>query len=158
MTTWSREWVGAETRLLAEWLLAKHPTATTYQQQPVGPIDVPPGSPSDSPQYVRMLGRYRRKVDAVVSYPDSTLLVEAAIIPSAGKLGQLLHYAQLFPKTPEFHQLVRRPVALVLLVAQDDAEVEALARQHGCLWEVFSPNWVSAYLIERLPRRNRESG
>ncbi len=157
MGTWTREWVGAETRLLSEWLVAFHPTATVHLQAPLGPVDLPPDSPSDSPAYLRMLGRYRRKADAVVIYPASVILVEAAILPDPGKMGQLMHYRELFAGTPEFEDVAGRPLTALLLVAQDDATVRNLAARQGFAWQVFCPNWVSAYLVERLPRRNRSS-
>jgi len=100
------------------------------------------------------LGNYRRKVDCILAYPDSVYLVEAAILPDPGKMGQLEYYLDLFPMTPEFADLVHLPRRGVLLVAQDEAPLRARAEWKDLLWVVYQPLWVGAYLVERIPRRN----
>jgi hypothetical protein len=155
MAPWKRPWVGAESELLADWLSKYHPAATVHMQVRIGPI-TPPGEPaSQDPAYLRLLSSYQRKVDSVVVYPDRVILVEAAVLPDPGKLGQLEYYLELWPLTPDPPAPLNLPVSGLLLVGQEDAPLRSLAVRKGLAWQVYTPNWLSAYLVSRIPRRNR---
>lgn len=102
-----------------------------------------------------MVGVWRRWADAVVLLPEELLLVEAAIRPNPGKIGQLELYQMLVPHTPELSQYRDRPVAMVLLYAIEDPAVNLLARRKGIRCIQYKPEWLPDYLELLMPRERR---
>lgn len=155
MANGKRAWTGAETRLLGEWLAQRHPGRITAQRVRLGrvPDELTQDGLSDSE--VRALSAWKRWADALVILEGTVLLVEAAIIASPGKLGQLEVYLALWPETEERAPYHTWPVRGHLLCAVGDPVVERIAIGKGFTYEVFCPAWVTNYLAEMAPHRRR---
>lgn len=150
-----RPWVGAETRLVAEWLAARHPDAHTLQHVRVGPITPQTDDPDLADAELRMLGSWRYWVDAILIYPHEVILVEAGILPDPGDVSRLELYTRLWPLTPDVGDIVTLPARGHLVYGVPCAALEAVALEHGLSWETFTPPWVPEYLASRHPARLR---
>jgi hypothetical protein len=157
MAATNRTWQPAETRLVAEYLAVHYPDKRALQRVRVGriPSELPQGGLS--PEELRMLGVWRRWVDAVVFDGPTVLLIEAAIRPDPGDISQLDLYMRLFPTTPEFSDVRPADLRGGLVYAIDDPPVRSLARDRGYTVAIFRPPWVDDYLRGLFPRHRRAS-
>jgi hypothetical protein len=152
MGRWSVPWVGAESRLLSEWLAIRWPNNRVLVHVRVGriPIELGPDGLTDA-QY-RMLGVWRRWADAVIPLPDRLLIVEAGCIPDPGDISQLQYYLRLAPDTPELAEFGGLPCHGHLLYGCRDPVVEQMGVAAGLTIETFSPAWLQSYLSTRSLR------
>jgi len=104
-----------------------------------------------------MVGSWRRWADAIVYPPPDLILIEAAIRPNPGKIGQLKLYALLLPHTPELTPYKTAKIRLVMLYAIEDPATTYLARQQGIEAVEYKPTWLPAYLRLLMPRERRGS-
>ena len=151
----NRTYRPVEARLVSEYLASQWSAYRTVQHVRVGAFVSPGDDRELTPGESRMLGTWRRWIDAIVIRPASTLLIEAAVIPHPGDISMLEAYMRLWPATPEFPEARDRPAAARLVYAVYDQTVEALAMERGILTEVFSPPWVKDYLDTLYPRKRR---
>lgn len=149
----NRTYTPAETRLLAEYLVEKFPHVRTLQHVRVGPIDSYSQIPDLTEAESRMLGVWRRYVDALVFQPGHVLVVEATIFPEPGYVSRLIHYCRLFPQTPEFEEFRRFPVRGLLVAAVHDPTTAAMAEEFGVDYDEYRPPWVLDYLKTVQPRK-----
>lgn len=150
-----RQWTGAETRLVSEYLAAHYGDRTTAQRVRVGRIPYELPTEGLSPSEIRALGIWRRWVDAVVWLDREVLLIEAGIRPDLGDVSKLEGYSHLFPMTPEFAEYADWPVRGMLLYAIDDPVIHRLAQPRGFTITIFCPAWVDGYLLESAPHLRR---
>lgn len=148
-------WTGAETRLLGEWLAKRWGHRTTRQRVRVGSIPPQLELPHLSPDDLRMVGVWRRWVDAIVIDPPRVHIIEAGIIAAPGDVSQLELYIRLFPQTPELREYAHLELCGRLLWAVPDPVVADMARERGLAVEVFSPPWIGKYLAGRLAHNRR---
>ena len=155
MASERQAWRPAESRLLAEYLAARWPHDRTITRVRVG--ERHPGltqADLTDPER-RMLGVWRRWVDAVIVLAAEVILVEAAIRPDPGDISQLDLYMRLWPATPEFADLRGRRARGHLLYAQEDPIIRQLALERGYTVEVWRPAWVDGYMESLSPRARR---
>lgn len=145
-----------ESRLIAEYLAAKHPNARVILQPRLGAVAPQGAPPNASASELRMLGVWRRYPDAVVIYPTRVIIIEAALKPDPGKLALLELYARLFPLTTEFEEYRHLPVDTLLVWAIEDAVISQMARERGIRVDVFQPPWVVEWL-DSLRWRDRRA-
>jgi hypothetical protein len=103
----------------------------------------------------RLLGVWRRWVDAVVFDPPRVILIEGAVLPDPGDVSQLELYLRLFPQTPEFADFRTAPLEGHLVYGVDDPTIRGLARERGMTVHIFQPSWLGSYLLTRLPGHRR---
>lgn len=144
-----------EARLLAEYLAAAYPGYRTLQHTRVGPLHPELDLPYLTPDERRMVGVWRRWVDAVIVRDRDVLLVEASVLPRPAAVAQLEVYLRLWPRTPEYPDLTRLPARGLLVSACDDPEIRMLCRARDYLNVVYRPRWVDAYLATLAPRQRR---
>jgi hypothetical protein len=149
----NRGWNPVETRLVAEYVARRWPDALAYQRVRVGPLPESQAGEPVSASELRMLGVWRRWVDAVVVLPGECILIEAAVKPEPGHVAQLELYMDLWPQTTEFAQYLSRPARGLLVFAVDDPGIHALVRRRGYTMDIFCPPWVRAYLLDLYPRQ-----
>lgn len=152
-----RSWQPREMQMVAEWLAKTFPGDPYMTRVRLGAPRPSVPRPDMTPEELAMVGVWRRWADAVVILKDRLLLVEAAIRPNPGKIGQLELYALLLPHTPEFFKYRHLPVELVLLYAIEDPAVVFLARRKGIRCIMYKPAWLPAYLELLMPRERRGS-
>lgn len=152
-----RSWQPREMQMLAEWL-AKTQKGKKFRMR------VRLGSPRGSrpeeeltPAERAMVGSWRRWADAIILEEDKVVLVESAIRPNPGKIGQLELYRLLLPHTPELGAYRGLPVQMVLLYAIEDPATIMLARSKGIKAIQYQPAWLPEYLEILMPRERRGS-
>lgn len=141
----------AEALLVSEYLAQRWPKAETWQRVRVGgyPRNLPTEGLTEAER--RMLGVWRRWVDAVTFFDGRVTLIEAGVLADPGDVSQLDLYLRLFPHTQEFQDYIRYPRRGLLVYAISDPVVNELARERGYTVDTFCPPWVVAYLRRRLP-------
>ena len=131
-----------EAKLLNEFLEKYFPTAMTWKRVRLGP--------SPKPEEHKWYQVIRRWADAVVYDGKKVTIIEAKVKAEVGAIAQLELYKQLFPKTPEFSLLKKKPVELPLVVGWHDPEVENLCKQKNIKYVVFQPKWLKEYLTRMV--------
>ena len=152
MNTVNRSWQPAETRLLAEYLAMFYADYPCQERVRVGSYRGTLEIPGLTPAEVRLLGVWRRWVDAVVLMPAETILIEAAIRPDPGDVSQLELYMHLWGSTPEFADRATLPTRGELVYAVPDPVIPMLAARRGFTVHLFRPAWVKGYLLTLPPR------
>lgn len=104
-----------------------------------------------------MVGAWRRWADAIILEDDKLTLIEAAIRPNPGKIGQLELYKLLLPQTPELAPWRGAKIEMVLLYAIEDPATVHLARSKGIRCIEYKPTWLPNYLSLLMPRERRGS-
>src|SRR6266566_2634589 len=97
-----RDWTPREGRLVAEWVVATFPTADIRFRVSLGNLRQSIDTVGLTDAELRLLGRSRRWVDAMIVEPATVHLVEGKIRLTPGALEQLELYKLLFPLTPEY--------------------------------------------------------
>ena len=105
---------------------------------------------------LRMLGVFRRRVDAVVYLPDRLLLVEAVMRSQPGKISTLNLYEMLVPQTPELRPYGHLPVQKVLLYCIEDPVLNILAQKDDILPIQFVPSFFDEW-FDKLARRKKRA-
>jgi len=150
-----RDWTPRETRLVAEWVTQTWPAAIWKFRVDVGDLTPAMSATGLSAAELRKLGRSRRWVDAMVIEPRTVHLIEAKIRLEPGALEQLELYKELWPRTPEFAELVDRDLQLHLVYAVEDPVLTAIARRRGVQVHIYHPPWVDDYLALLQHRERR---
>ena len=154
MTT-RREWSPVETKLVAEFCAVRYPGKRTLQRVRVGqvPSDLEVAGLEDAE--IRMLGVWRRWVDALVVDPPVLRVIEASMVPDPGDVSQLELYMHLVPKTPDLEEFVDLTPIGLLVYAIDDPVIHRLAADRGFTVEIYQPPWLAQYLKRIFPRERR---
>ena len=150
-----RAWQPREMQMVAEWLAKTFPGDPYMTRVRLGTPRSSTPRQDMTPEELAMVGVWRRWADAVVILRDRILLIEAAIRPNPGKIGQLELYALLLPHTPEFFKYSALPVELCLLYAIEDPAVLFLARRKGIRCIEYKPSWLPDYMALLQPRERR---
>ena len=150
-----RSWQPRESQMLAEWLALFHSGDQYKMRVRLGSPRPTTPRPDMTPEELAMVGVWRRWADALVVLPDKLILIEAAIRPNPGKIGQLELYRLLLPHTPEYSTHKDLPIELLLLYAIEDPAVVMLARSKGIRCVLFKPMWLDDYLKLLNPRERR---
>jgi len=140
---------------VAEWVTQTWPAAIWKFRVDVGDLTPAMSATGLSAAELRKLGRSRRWVDAMVIEPRTVHLIEAKIRLEPGALEQLELYKELWPRTPEFAELVDRDLQLHLVYAVEDPVLTAIARRRGVQVHIYHPPWVDDYLALLQHRERR---
>ncbi len=146
-----------EMQMVTEWLQKYHTMDRWVTQVRVGGIN-PQSTRSALTQSERaMIGGRRRWVDAIILYKDKVSLIEAAIRPNPGKIGQLELYILLWPSTPEYQAWSGLPIDPIFLYAIEDPALNYMARTKGIRCIEYKPAWLEDYKKLLFPRERRGS-
>ena len=148
-----RRRTNASTKLLHEWLTLRYPETVPMYELRLGPTEKHLLNREVSPALEAMLRNSNWFADAVLLLPSEGLVIEAKVDPEPGAVGQVLFYLRLLWRTPELSGSMHLPLVPVVLFAEDDSEVSAFARQLGCRVEIYTPDWIETYLVERQFQR-----
>jgi hypothetical protein len=132
----NRDYRPVEARLLSEWLAVRHADDRCLQRVRVGSLHPSLVETGLDTGELRLLGVWRRWVDAVIIGEREVTLVEAAVFPDPGDVAQLELYLRLWPSTPEYQDYVALPV-------------------RGLSVTYYRPVWVDSYLATLAARRRR---
>jgi hypothetical protein len=145
-TPTKRPYRPAEGRLIAEFMASRFAGATILTRVKLGPYTGAVERPELAPEEQRMVGIWRRWVDAVAIKDGHVFLLEGKIKPSPGVISQLQLYLRLWPRTPEWGMYSGLPTTGLIVTAIDDPVVRSMAVEAGLEVEIFSPPWVRDYL------------
>jgi hypothetical protein len=144
-------------QMLTEWLAKTYPQERVMTRVRLGyPRSEIPSSYM-SPEERAMIGAWRRWADAIILQKDKLTLVESAIRPDPGKVGQLQLYKLLVPNTPELEPWKGLPIEMILLYAIEDPATNYMARAQGIHCIEYKPLWLPDYLTILSPRERRGS-
>jgi len=144
-----------EMRLVTEYIAKTYPKYTTITRARLGGIH-PSLLPDElSAAEKRLLTVWRRWCDALIFLPKKVILLEAAILPTAGDISILKHYGYLFGHTPEYKDYWSFDLQLELLYAIEDPVVTKLAKVENIKTTQFFPDWLTEYIRGLQGRRQR---
>lgn len=144
-----------ETRMIGEWVAQSFPDAEWSTNVRLGTLTPRDYHGRFTQEELRLLGVWRRRVDAVVILPDRLLLVEAVLRSQPGKLSTLQLYERLVPQTPELAAYSHLRVQLVLLYVIEDPCLTLLAQEQGILPIQFVPSFFDEWFA-KLARREQQ--
>ena len=153
--TGKRTWSPVEAKLVSEFCAVRYPDRRVLQRVRVGRIPKELDTVGLDPAEIRMLGVWRRWVDAIVVDPPYLRVIEAAMLPNPGDVSQLELYMHLVPSTPELWEFVDLEPIGILVYAIDDPVIRRLAADRGYTIEIYQPAWLSQYLGRLFPRERR---
>lgn len=145
-----------EIMMIGEWVAQTFSDVEWQTNVRLGPL-IPRNSHGRfTTEELRLLGVWRRRVDAVVFLPDRLLLVEAVLRSDPGKLSILKLYEKLVPQTPELRPHWDLPIEKVLLYTIEDTTLNVLAKEEGILPIQFVPSFFNEW-FNKLAYRKRQA-
>jgi len=140
------DWKPKERRYIVEWAEARYPQARKLFNVPIGPI---PESIVEELGFERARRYYRRwrpYADCIVFLPEKSIVAEAEILNPKNAIGDLLYYRTLIPKTPDYPELLQKPVEYVLVIPYMLKWIKDFAEEQGIIVDLFEPEWIKDYL------------
>lgn len=120
-----------ESELVNKWVWEFHKSALQWRRVRLGVVP----TKEMAKAYMVIL----RWADLIFIEGGAVNIVEAKLRPTAGAVGQLEHYKELFTRTPEFEQYWTYPINLILLTPYMDLEIAELCSRKGIIYEHWSP-------------------
>lgn len=151
----ARKWQPRERRLITEYCIQVYPDATHLFNVRVGGHHPSLHPEALSPSERRLIGIFRRWVDALVIRPHELVLIEGAIYPDMGDISKLKGYAYLIPFTPELKPYQNYTLSLEYVTPILDPFVKMMCLDNNIRYVVFRPSWIESYLRELSPRKQR---
>ena len=165
-----KKWAPREHRLVAEYVATHYPNARVFFRPRIG--SPPPELAARlGPELAhRMLKSWYKYPDAIVITKDKLIIVEGKIHRPETAIGQLLEYAELVRKSPEFAQFSDKELELQLVTPWKRDSLKVVCDKFGVKYVVFAPDWIKDYLelyahywsreyrLAKMLREERESG
>jgi hypothetical protein len=148
-----RRRTNASTKLLHEWAQIRYPQVQPIYELRLGPTAKHLVGVAVSPELEAMLRVSNWYADAVFLLPNELLVVESKVDPDPAAIGQVLFYRRLMFETPALAGKTHLPVAAAVLFAEDDEVITPFARDLGVRVEIYTPQWIADYLVQRQFRR-----
>lgn len=150
-----RSWQPREMQMLTEWLVQTQKGKRWITRVRLGAPKPAIPRPDMTVEERAMVGAWRRWADALILEEEKVTIVEAAIRPNPGKIGQLELYKLLLPQTPELRAWRAAKIEMLLLYAIEDPATVYLAREKGIRCVEYKPTWLPQYLALLMPRERR---
>ena len=144
-----------EKRLVSDFVATTYPEDRALFNLRLGAINPRITDQDLTEAEIRMLGVARRYADAVVIQEKGLLLIEGYILPSLGKVSQVLAYRTLLPNTPELDSFASLPITSIIVGPIEDQLLTMLARQNNILVRVYRPPWIEEFLNNLSIRHRR---
>lgn len=150
-----RKWTPWEQRFVGEWVSRTFGDVEYRTNVRVGRVQPRAADGTYTAEEERLLGVWRRFVDAIVILPDRLLLVEAGMREDPGKLSQLKLYERLLPQTPELQEHLHLRVQKIILYCIQDTAVDALAIEEDVTPILYVPTFFDEWFSKLAPRKQR---
>ena len=144
-----------EVRLVADFVAEFYPDDRAIFNIRVGGINPVITDQDLSPAELAILGVHRRYADAIVIRERDLVLIEGYILPSLGKISQILGYRALLPLTPELGTFASMPITAIIVGPIEDQFMARLARESGIQVRVYRPPWIEEFLNGLSTRHRR---
>lgn len=131
-----------EIQLLAEWLAQSSPTWKTKTHVRVGSESLCYNGVSVSMARARAFEVWSDWADARVFTGAELWIVEAKLVGTAGAYGQVLDYANQYPKSADAAQFGGYAVIPVVLCAAEKVTTRTYFATFGVRTIVFTPTWA----------------
>lgn len=139
-----------EERLISEWLAYIHPSAQHKLRVRVGPLPPEAEGLTELGISPYLYTGVRHWADAIVIYPDRVILIEGKFKLRSDVLGQILINYELFQESPEYQDILGRPIELQVLYAIDDPETRKALERRGIKVTQYLPPWAEKAYAERI--------
>ena len=144
-----------ETRLVADFVSAFYPDDRAIFNLRVGGINPLITDQDLTEGELALIGSHRRYADAVVIRERDLVLIEGYILPTLGKVSQILGYRALVPLTPELGAFASMPITAIIVGPIEDQFMARLARESGIQVRVYRPPWIEEFLNGLSTRHRR---
>ena len=144
-----------EVRLVADFVAEFYPDDRSILNLRVGGINPVITDQDLTEGELALIGSHRRFADAVVIRERDLILIEGMILPSLGKVSQILGYRALLPLTPELGSFASMPITAIIVGPIEDLFLARLARQSDILVRVYRPPWIEEFLNGLSTRHRR---
>lgn len=144
-----------ETRLVADFVSAFYPDDRAIFNLRVGGINPLITDQDLTEGELALIGSHRRYADAVVIRDRDLVLIEGYILPTLGKVSQILGYRALLPLTPELGAFASLPITAIIVGPIEDQFMARLARESGIQVRVYRPPWIEEFLNGLSTRHRR---
>lgn len=144
-----------ETRLVADFVAEFYPNGRAIFNLRVGGINPVITDQDLTEGELALIGAHRRYADAVIIQERELILIEGYILPTLGKVSQILGYRALLPFTPELDSFASLPITAIIVGPIEDQFMARLAREQGILVRVYRPPWVEEFLTSLSTRHRR---
>ncbi len=135
-----------ETRLVTEYVANTYPHAiATFFRMRLGAPPAPESDVLDDVARLNMAKPWMPWADAVV-VTDEIILLEGKIRGTSAALGQILHYREILPNTPELLPFYGRPLRCILLAPWIEPYMADLLAKHGIDYANYMPAWINEYI------------
>jgi len=151
----NRTYTPWEIMMIGEWVAETFPDVEWGTNVRLGPMTPRNGHGRFTQDELRLLGVWRRRVDALVYLPDRLLLVESVMRSDPGKLSQLELYEILIPQTPELQPYLHLRIQKVLLYVIEDPALLILCKRKDILPIQFVPSFFNEWFAHLRPRDRR---
>jgi len=92
------------------------------------------------------LRSYQPYADAVCVWPDRIEIIEFKVHDPMRAISQLMFYRSLAMQDDELKQFMPRPIVLKLVYWRYDANLDALCKANGIVYEIEKPAWLDPIL------------
>ena len=145
-----------EIMMIGEWVATTFPDVAWQTNVRLGSHTPRNARGQFTVEELRLLGVWRRRVDAIVYLPDRLLLVEAVLRSHPGKISTLNLYEMLVPQTPELTQYKHLPIQKTLLYVIEDPVLNILAKKDDILPIQFVPSFFDEW-FDKLRGRDKRA-
>jgi len=140
---------------LVEWLSLNFPPGSWRTNVRVGVVIPELRERAVTPQELRTLELWTRRIDAIVFLPNKVIIVEAMSTDRGGYVEKLKIDKMLFLADPKFQAYHKLPIELILLAKVENPFYRRFASTEGVRYEVFTtPEWEREKM-RRPPRERR---
>ena len=123
-----------ESELVNKWLWEEHRNSLQWRRVRLGPLP--------THEMARMYMVTLRFADAIYIEDGYVNIVEAKLKPTAGVVGQLFQYRDLFPQTHEFSAYKDFSIRLILLTPFLALDVVEFCSKHDIKYELWDTDPV----------------
>ena len=120
-----------EFELVNDWVWRFHKFAPQWRRVRLGVVP--------SKEMAKAYSVILRWADLIFMEDGYVNIVEAKLRPTAGAVGQLEHYKELFGRTPEFKDYWDWPIKMILLTSYLDLELVELCSRKDIKYEHYVP-------------------
>lgn len=151
----NRTYTPWEIMMISEWVAETFPDVRWETNVRLGPMTPRNGHGRFTKDELRLLGVWRRRVDALVYLPDRLLLVESVMRSHPGKLSMLELYELLIRQTLELRPYWHLRIQKVLLYVIEDPALLILCKRKDILAIQFVPSFFDEWFAHLRPRDRR---
>lgn len=139
-----------EAQLLAEWRETLPAAWQSKTHVHVGAIELLPQFKNFAPGTLRAIANWNDWADMRIFTGSELWLIEATIVNTGKKYGQLIEYRDQYPTSSDANKFPQVPIVPVLLTAFERPRSTRFWTPFGIRTVVFTPAWAPRSLAEKV--------